>query len=208
MKLIVGLGNPGNEYRSTRHNVGFMVVDRLAQRHGLAGARTKFHAGVIEGAIGNERVMLMQPTTFMNRSGLAVGEAARFHKLEPTDLVVVVDDFALPLGGIRLRAGGSAGGHNGLADVQRAIGSAEYPRLRVGIGAPVINDRRIDQADYVLSRFGDEEQGELMRTIEKSCDAIETWLARGIDIAMTKHNVRCEPDEPKNRDADSPRPTD
>lgn len=208
MKLIVGLGNPGSEYAGTRHNVGFMVVDRLAQRHGLAGARTKFHAGVIEGAIASQRVLLMQPTTFMNRSGLAVGEAARFHKLEPADLMIVADDTALPLGAIRLRASGSPGGHNGLADVQRAMGTADYPRLRVGIGAPLINGRRIDQADYVLSRFGEEERGELARAIEKSCDAIETWLGRGIDIAMTNHNVRPEPGEPTTEDAESPRPID
>ncbi len=205
MKLIVGLGNPGREYVATRHNVGFMVVDRLATRHSLSGAKTKFHAGVLEGMIGNERVMLMQPTTFMNRSGLAVGEAARFHKLEPSELMIVVDDIALPLGAIRLRAGGSAGGHNGLSDVQRAPGTRDYPRMRVGVGAPVINGHRINQADYVLAKFRDEEQGELDRVIEKCCDALETWLSRGIDIAMTNHNVRPEADEEKTNDADNPR---
>ncbi len=208
MKLIVGLGNPGSEYRHTRHNVGFMVVDRLARRHRLTGAKTKFHAGVIEGIIGSQRVMLMQPTTFMNRSGLAVGEAARFHKLEPEDLMVIVDDTALPLGTIRLRASGSAGGHNGLTDVQRTLGSSDYARLRVGIGTPMIAGRRIDQADYVLARFTDEEQCELARVMERSCEAIETWLDRGIDFAMTTYNVRSEPDRPETDDAPSGRPTE
>src|ERR1041385_4126537 len=136
MKLIVGLGNPGPEYANTRHNAGFMALDRLARKHGLWGAKTRFHAGVIEGSIAGQKVMLMQPMTYMNRSGLAVGEAARFHRLEPADVMVVVDDFALPLGSIRLRPSGSHGGHNGLADVQRALGTDGYPRLRIGVGAP------------------------------------------------------------------------
>lgn len=190
MKLIVGLGNPGSEYAGTRHNVGFMVVERLARRHHLGGAKTKFHAGVLEGRVGGDRAMLMQPTTFMNRSGLAVGQAMAFYKLDPSDLMVVVDDTALPLGSIRMRAGGSAGGHNGLSDIERALGTAQYPRLRVGVGAPVIHDRRIRQADYVLGRFFEEEQADLERAIDSSCDAIETWTARGIDIAMTNHNTR------------------
>ncbi len=189
MKLIVGLGNPGKEYEKTRHNAGFMAVNRLAEQHGLAGAKTKFHAGVLEGRIVSTRVMLMQPMTFMNRSGLAVSEAVSFFKLDPQDILVIVDDTALPLGSIRLRAGGSTGGHNGLADIQQRIGSSNYPRLRIGVGEPRVGDHKIPQSDYVLAKFHEEELGTLEKTLNKSTSAVETWLREGIDIAMTRFNT-------------------
>lgn len=190
MKLIVGLGNPGPEYANTRHNAGFMALDRLARRHGLAGAKNKFHAGVIEGSIAGHRVMLMQPMTYMNRSGLAVGEAARFHRLEPADVMVVVDDFALPLGSVRLRASGSDGGHNGLADVKRALGTDAYPRLRIGVGAPEIDGRRIRQTDHVLGPFTEEQRAALSPALDAAADAVECWLTDGIEIAMTRFNKK------------------
>ena len=196
MKLIVGLGNPGRQYAATRHNVGFLVVDRLARPHGLSGAKTKFHAGVIEGVIAEQRVMLMQPTTYMNRSGLAVGEAAGFYKLEASDVMVVVDDTALPVGQIRLRAGGSSGGHNGLADIERALGTRQYPRLRVGVGEPRVGEHRIPQRDYVLSPFGEDQRRPIDDAIEQACDGVEIWLREGIDLAMTRSNARAtEQDE-------------
>ncbi|MEM8495987.1 MAG: aminoacyl-tRNA hydrolase, partial [Planctomycetota bacterium] len=133
MKLIVGLGNPGPQYAETRHNAGFMAIDALARRHGLMGERGKFHALTLEGAIpaggGLHRVSLLKPITFMNRSGQSVQEARAFFKLEPTDILVLVDDIALPTGGLRLRATGSAGGHNGLKDIERVLGTRDYPRL-------------------------------------------------------------------------------
>ena len=132
MKLIVGLGNPGPEYIKTRHNAGFMLVEKLANRHNLSGAKHKFHAGILDGEllVGNpmspHRCILMQPTTYMNRSGLAVGEAVTFYKLDPeTDLIVLVDDLALDVGTVRLRGEGSAGGQNGLADIERALGTPQ-----------------------------------------------------------------------------------
>jgi PTH1 family peptidyl-tRNA hydrolase len=190
MKLIVGLGNPGSEYAKTRHNAGFMVVDRLALRHRLpdAGpAKMKFHAGVLEGPIAGERCILMQPMTYMNRSGLAIGEAVAFYKLDPTrELLVVVDDVALDVGRIRLRAEGSAGGHNGLADVERALGTSAYPRLRIGIDPK----GRVPQKDYVLGRFTPEQLAKLEPTLDVACDAIECWIKEGIARAMTRYNAQ------------------
>jgi len=194
MKLIVGLGNPGPQYRKTRHNAGFMALEALAQRHGLTDARQKFHAGVLEGVIADTRTMLMQPVTYMNRSGLAVGEAVRFYKLPLEHVMVVVDDTALPLGSIRLRPGGGAGGHNGLADIQRALGSDQYPRLRMGIGEPKINGHRIPQHDYVLGAFSDEEQGDLDRGLKLTADALECWLRNDLDTAMNRFNAKADSD--------------
>lgn len=187
MKLIVGLGNPGTQYAQTRHNVGFMVLERLASRHGLLDEkpRSRFHAAVLEGRVASQRCMLMQPMTYMNRSGLAVGEAMKFYKLDPAaDLIVVVDDIALPAGRIRLRAGGSAGGHNGLSDIERVLATRDYPRLRVGIDPP----GRVPQVDYVLGRFSPEQKPRIDEAVDLSCDAIETWLNDGIDQAMTRYN--------------------
>lgn len=186
MRLIVGLGNPGREYQETRHNAGFMVVDRLAVRHGLSGAKTKFHAGVLEGNIAGERCILMQPTTYMNRSGLAVGEAAAFYKLPTDDILIVVDDVALPLGRLRLRGEGSAGGQNGLADVERALGTTKYPRLRFGIDMP---PPRIARKDWVLSRFREEDRPQLIPALERACDCIESWIRVGLDKTASLYNA-------------------
>jgi len=188
MKLIIGLGNPGNEYARTRHNAGFMAVERLAGRHGLSDqpARAKFHGRMIEGSIGEHRCVLLEPMTFMNRSGLCVGEAVRFYKLEPDeDLLIVVDDVALPIGRIRLRAEGSDGGHNGLKDISRALGSDAYPRLRIGIDSP----GSMSQIDYVLGRFTDEQADALAPALDSACDAVECWLSHGIDRSMSLYNA-------------------
>lgn len=187
MRLIVGLGNPGREYEKTRHNAGFMVVDRLATRHGFTGARQKFHAGVLEGAIGQSRCLLMQPLTYMNRSGLAVREAMQFYKLEPRHLLVVVDDVALPTGRLRLRSRGSAGGHNGLIDIERVLATTDYPRLRIGIDAP---PPRVKQADYVLGRFTPEQFDQLDPALTRACDCIEAWLTDPIDDVMNHFNAQ------------------
>lgn len=192
MKLIVGLGNPGREYRDTRHNAGFMVLEALADRHALTGAKAKFNASVLEGVIANEKTMLMQPTTYMNRSGSAVAEAANFYKVQPDDLLIVVDETALPIGQLRLRARGSDGGHNGLADIARALGTDAYPRLRVGIGEPEIDGRRIARHDYVLGRFTDEQKSELARTLPRACETIEAWLTEPIENVMSRTNARVE----------------
>lgn len=197
MKLIVGLGNPGPEYQKTRHNAGFMLVDKLASRHSLTGAKHKFHAGILDGELlvgqpmSPHRCVLMQPTTFMNRSGLAVGEAVQFYKLDPAaDLLVLVDDIALDVGTIRLRGSGSAGGQNGLADIERALGTKNYPRLRIGIGPNDFNGHKVPQKDFVLGRFTDDQQAELDKALDKGVKCIESWLVDGLEKTMSVFNAK------------------
>lgn len=188
MKLIVGLGNPGGQYERTRHNAGFLAVDRLAQRHAAgAAAKSRFHSVVLEAPVGGRACLLMKPTTYMNRSGQAVSEALRFYKLDAAaDLLVLVDDVALPCGSIRLRAGGGSGGHNGLADIQRALGTEAYPRCRIGIDpAPPM----MDQADYVLGRFTAEQLALVEPALERAADAAEEFVAEGITAAMNRFNA-------------------
>jgi len=191
MKLIVGLGNPGPEYDHTRHNVGFVVLDRLARRHATphngSVAKARFHGSLLEGQIDGERVLLLKPLTFMNRSGLSIGEAVSFYKIDAaTDLLVIVDDVALSCGSIRLRADGSAGGHNGLADVEQKLGTSTYARLRIGIDQP----GQIPQKDYVLGRFRPDQQAALEPALEEAVQAAECWSTRGINEAMNRFNAR------------------
>lgn len=189
MKLIVGLGNPGTQYEKTRHNAGFMVVDRLAGRH-LARQTPKgrFQGVVVEGSIGGEKCVLLKPTTYMNRSGGSVAQAAGFYKIDvANDLMVFVDDVAIPLGSLRIRASGSAGGHNGLTDIQRALGTEAYPRCRIGIDA---TPAFMDQADYVLGRFTPEEWGVMDPALEKAADAAEVFVREGVTPAMNRFNTR------------------
>lgn len=183
MKLIVGLGNPGAKYAATRHNVGFDVVDVLALRWSIGLTSEKFHGWFGKGDVRGRQVVLLKPTSFMNRSGQAVLSAGRFYKLELADLLVVSDDIALPVGRLRMRPKGSAGSHKGLQDVIDRIGSDAWCRLRVGIGAPVG-----DPSAYVLSRF-DEVDEEVMRaTRERAADAVEYWIEHGADLTMTRFN--------------------
>ncbi len=185
MRLIVGLGNPGSEYAKTRHNVGFMVIDRVVRRHGLTGRRTKFHAEVTVGSIAATSIMLIKPTTYMNRSGTSVSEVTRFYKIEPHDLLVVMDDTALPLGRIRIRSEGGHGGHNGLGDIERALGTTVYPRLRVGVD----RDDAIGQVDHVLGRFTAAEFERIEPALDNACDAVESWISDGIGQAMNRYNT-------------------
>jgi PTH1 family peptidyl-tRNA hydrolase len=186
MKVICGLGNPGDRYRLTRHNIGFRVVDLLADRWGLTGAgRVREGAARLEverpDPIG--RVLLLKPMKFMNISGGPVRAALRHAQADPTsDLLVVADDIDLPLGKIRLRRGGSAGGHNGLRDIIAALGSNEFNRLRVGIG------RAGEAVDHVLSTFKKDERDLAAEAIATAADAAELWLAEGIEAAMNEYN--------------------
>lgn len=186
MKLIVGLGNPGLEYERTRHNVGFVVLDRLARRHAPGAiARSKFQGAVVEAAIADEKVILLKPLTFMNRSGQSVVDAIAFYKLDVLhDLLVIVDDLALPCGAIRVRGEGSAGGHNGLADVERKLATRTYARIRIGI------DERgqVPQKDYVLGRFRPEQEPLVESAIEDAVHAAETWCREGLTRAMNFFN--------------------
>ena len=191
MKLIVGLGNPGAEYDRTRHNVGFLVLDRLARRGAdpVSGgtARSRFHGLLVEGSFGGEKTLLLRPTTYMNRSGVAVAEAIRFYKLEPSEaLLVVVDDVALPCGMIRMRPGGSPGGHNGLVDIDQRIGTSDYARCRIGIDPP----GQIPQKDYVLGRFRPDQLELVEPSLDEAADAAACWVSNGITEAMNRYNRR------------------
>lgn len=203
MKLIVGLGNPGAQYANTRHNAGFMVVDALASRFAVGQvARSRFNSVTLDAHIGGEKVLLMKPTNFMNRSGQAVGEAMRFFKLEAgTDLLVIVDDIALPVGSIRIRKSGGAGGHNGLADIDRILGGESYPRIRIGVGEV---PRLMNQADWVLSKFMSEEKDKVQESTDKACNAVEHILNHDIVSAMNTFNEKLvkpkRPEHPNDKD--------
>ncbi|MBN1912169.1 MAG: aminoacyl-tRNA hydrolase [Pirellulales bacterium] len=185
MKLIVGLGNPDRQYQGTRHNVGFLVLAELARRHGQSRPKAKFHGELVEAAVGSEKAMLLGPMTYMNRSGLSVQEASSFYKLPLEDLLVVCDDLNLPLAKLRLRSGGSSGGQKGLEDIIRRLGTEEFARLRVGIGAA---PEGVDAADYVLSKFSKKETSEMEGAIASAADAAVCWATRGINDAMNQYN--------------------
>ncbi len=185
MKLIVGLGNLGRKYDQTRHNVGFEVLNRLAARFGDGSTKDKFDGRLMEASIAGERVLLLWPHTFMNCSGDCVGPAFEFYKLELADLLVVCDDFNLPLGKLRFRRDGSAGGQNGLADIVRRLGTEEFSRLRLGIG-PV--PENWDAADFVLGRFTAAQRKEVDETIARAADGAECWVSEGIEASMNRFN--------------------
>ncbi len=185
LRLVVGLGNPGAEYAMTRHNVGFMAIDRLRARYAPGEpVRQQFRAMTQEIRIDGSRVLLMMPLTYMNLSGGSVLEAMQFYKLPPSDLLVLVDDVSLPLGAMRLRPSGSDGGHNGLADIARRLGTEEYARLRIGVGSPGLARRR----DYVLGRFGKDELETLEPSLNEVCDAVAVWVREGCNAAMNRFN--------------------
>ena len=185
MKLVVGLGNPGRRYRDTRHNVGFAVLGELARRPGGGAVKSKFSGEFAEIAIAAEKVVLLSPLTLMNRSGISVQAAKAVYRIEDADLLVVCDDLNLPLGKLRLRCGGSAGGQKGLRDIALRTGSEDFPRLRIGIGAPPEN---WNWADYVLSKFGKEEKPEIENALARAADAVAVWVNEGIEAAMNQFN--------------------
>jgi PTH1 family peptidyl-tRNA hydrolase len=185
MKLVVGLGNPGDKYRQTRHNVGFEVLGEVARRGGGGRATVKHQAELTELWVGQEKVLLACPLTFMNRSGQSVAAIVKFHKLELDDLLVVCDDLNLALGRIRLRGQGSSGGQKGLEDIIRALGSADFARLRVGIDAVPPG---WDAADYVLSRFSAAEKPVVEQAIDRAAEAVSVWLQAGLLDAMNRFN--------------------
>lgn len=193
MKLIVGLGNPGNEYAGTRHNAGFLAIDRLAARAapGIL-PRSKFNGLLIEGTLAGERVLLLKPLGYMNRSGSPVAETLGFYKIDrQNDLLILVDDYALPLGNIRIRPTGSAGGHNGLADIERALGTQDYPRLRIGIDPPAPGYD--DPADWVLGRFTPGQTKLLDPALDRVAEAVALFVTKGTTAAMNKFNTREPP---------------
>ena len=188
MRLIVGLGNPGPKYDATRHNVGFDVLDRIARRYAAGTvARSRFHGAAVEATVDDHAMLLLKPTTYMNRSGQAVSEAVGFYKLDPAvDLLVIVDDTALACGMIRLRGDGGAGGHNGLADVEQRLATTDYARLRIGIDPP----GQVPQESYVLGRFRPDQRDMIEPALEEAVAAAICWVTHGITEAMNRFNRR------------------
>ena len=183
MKAIVGLGNPGREYAGTRHNIGFDVVDEVARRWNVQLRPWKSVADVV--VVGARGAVLVEPQLFMNLSGDAVSRLAAFHKLTPEDVLVVVDEVQLPVGRLRARRSGSAGGHNGLKSVIQHLGT-EFPRLRIGIGR---GDPRSDLADHVLSRFARDERDTVADAVNRAADAVELFVEDGLEAVMSRFNA-------------------
>lgn len=184
MKVVVGLGNPGNRYVGTRHNVGFAVVDSLADSPQCGRFQTRFQAQVAEWLDDPHKILLVKPETFMNLSGRCVRQLVDFYQLPLEDLLVVCDDMALPLGKLRVRARGTHGGHNGLRDIQNHLGSTEYPRLRVGVGEPDVQDA----VDHVLGRFRPAERAVIDDATARAAQAVALWVHQGIERCMNQYN--------------------
>ncbi len=195
MKLIVGLGNIGKEYAGTRHNIGFMVADKLAERWGITSWKEERSAMCAEYRTP-EKVFLIKPTTYMNLSGEAVGAFANFYNIDPEDIAVIQDDLDLPCGQLRVRRKGSAGGHNGIKSIQQHLGTGDFARFKIGIGHPVRNASAV--IGHVLHRFGKDEQPLIDEAVNKMADAIELWLKGDMEAVMQEYNKK----PPKNKAAD------
>ena len=185
MRVVVGLGNPGKAYEGTRHNVGFAVLDALADAPGTSRFQNRFEALVAELTEGTEKVLLVKPQTYMNLSGRSVRQVLDFYRLEPKDLLVVCDDVHLPLGKLRIRAKGSHGGHNGLRDIQAHLGTQEYPRLRIGVGAA----EKESMVGHVLGRFKPSEQAVIQEALQTALQAVVVWITQGVDVCMNRFNA-------------------
>ena len=184
--LIAGLGNPGAEYEKTRHNTGFMTLDLLAARLQVKVSKERFKALTAQADFGGQRLFLMKPLTYMNASGIAIEAAAHFYKIPPERVLVLFDDISLPVGKLRIRKNGSAGGHNGLKSIINMLGSQDFPRIKIGVGKKPHPDD--DLADWVLGKFSPEDQKLVAQAAETACDAIECILTQGMDRAMNRYN--------------------
>jgi len=182
---VVGLGNPGSKYKDTRHNVGFNTIDCLAQRNNTKISKIKFKALYGETQIGKEKVLLIKPQTYMNRSGESVMEVCNFYKLPVEKIIVIVDDIDISFGSLRIRAKGSAGSHNGMKSIIYQLQSDDFPRVRIGVGKPIEGQ---DLADYVLSGFNKEERVIIDEAIERAAKAVEKIITEGINSAMNEYN--------------------
>ena len=184
--LIVFLGNPGPRYEMTRHNAGFMAADAMAKEKNLSINKARFKALTATCEIGGESVLLMKPQTFMNLSGEAVSQAVRFYKIPPERVIVVSDEVSLPIGKLRIRTKGSAGGHNGLKDIIAKLGTDAFPRIRIGVGAPPHPD--YDMADWVLSTFKNQDAEDMLAAAARAAEAAQCYIAQGADRAMNRFN--------------------
>ena len=188
--LVVGLGNPGKKYENNRHNTGFRVMDALCSKHSVRCDRSKFHALTGEAVLGGHRCLLMKPQTFMNASGDAVAEAADFYKIPPEHVLVIFDDISLPVGALRIRPKGSAGGQNGVKSIITMMGSEQFPRIKVGVGAKPHPD--YDLADWVLSNVTEEELPAMNDAVERAVLAVSELIANGVPAATQKYNGKQE----------------
>lgn len=186
MYAVVGLGNVGRQYQGTRHNVGFDTIDYLAHKNKVELNKSKFNSVFGEYRINGEKILLVKPTTYMNRSGFAVVDLKNFFKIPTNNIIVVYDDVDLELGQLRIRAKGSAGSHNGMKSVIYQLGEDEFPRIRIGVG----RDDRMDLAAYVLQKFSEEERDIVKDIIVQAGDSVEEIVKNDIDIAMNKYNIR------------------
>ncbi|MEO2018781.1 MAG: aminoacyl-tRNA hydrolase [Fuerstiella sp.] len=191
MKLVIGLGNPGSKYVGSRHNVGFDVVSELASRFGVGLSQTKFQGEYQDVLIQSEKILLIAPQTFMNRSGESVWQFVRFYQPEPVDIVVICDDMNLPTGRLRWRSSGSAGGQKGLNDIIQRLGHDQFPRLRIGVGRP---PGRMDVTAWVLGRFREDEKENIEHAVVRAADSVERWIAEGIEPTMVEYNRQVSED--------------
>ena len=188
MYIIAGLGNPGKQYENTKHNVGFLTIDVLAEKLGIRVSKIKHNARTGEGFISGEKVILVKPQTYMNLSGESIREILSFYKADPERLVVIYDDIDLPMGSLRIRKKGSAGTHNGMKSIIYQIVSEDFPRVRIGIGG----ERKGDLADYVISGFRKEDRKTVEDSILRAADAVICTVEKGIDIAMGEYNTKAK----------------
>ena len=184
--IVVFLGNPGPKYRDTRHNAGFMAADAMEKKLGVSINKLRFKALTAQATLGGEKVLLLKPQTYMNLSGESVSPAAAFYKVPPEHIIVVSDEVSLPIGKLRIRKSGSAGGHNGLKNIIAMLGTDAFPRIRMGVGAPPRAD--YDMADWVLSSFKNQDADDMRSLAVRVCDAVECYIAEGPDRAMNKFN--------------------
>lgn len=184
--IVVFLGNPGPKYRDTRHNAGFMAADAMEKKLGVSINKLRFKALTAQAALGGEKVLLLKPQTYMNLSGESVSPAAAFYKVPPEHIIVVSDEVSLPIGKLRIRKSGSAGGHNGLKNIIAMLGTDAFPRIRMGVGAPPHAD--YDMADWVLSSFKNQDADDMRSLAVRVCDAVECYITEGPDRAMNKFN--------------------
>ena len=189
MYVIAGLGNPGREYEGTRHNVGFMTLDALADKYNIDVREKAFKGLIGKGVIEGNKVILVKPQTYMNSSGESIRAAADYYKVDPEDILIVYDDISLAPGQLRIRAKGSAGGHNGIKSIIAHLGTQEFPRVKVGVGE---KPSRMDLADYVLGHFSKEEQGTMADAVKEAADAVCEIVNVGIAQAMNDHNRKKE----------------
>lgn len=197
MFVIAGLGNPGKKYENTRHNMGFLVIDKLAEKNDIKVNKIKHKALVGDGFISGQKVLLVKPQTYMNLSGESLREVMDYYDVDIEDLIVIYDDFDIETGSLRIRKKGSAGSHNGMKSVIQHLGSKDFPRIRVGIG----NSGGRDWKDFVIGKVGKSEQDSIAAAIEKAADSAVCILEKGIDNAMNEYNVKAKPAGKEDREA-------